>query len=161
MPYTPVEYRTADRDDLPDGCTVDIRTGTGSAAVLLSRQHVGDRLPHELTSHSSHQAAHGSWRRTGRDAPAGHPLSVTRLERVPTDMLPTGRAAIAIEEAGSCIWLVDEGECTRQLQNDMNDKLYELTRQHIWLQVWFTCRRQPSETSPTPGLRPQAPLLLP
>ncbi|HET9381484.1 MAG TPA: hypothetical protein VFP69_11720 [Streptomyces sp.] len=156
-----MQYRTAKRGELPDGCTVEIRTGVNSALVLLSPQEVGNRLPLELTAHSSHQAAHGSWRRTGPEAPTGYPLSVTRLERTPSDMLPSGRTAVAIEEAGSCIWLVDELECTQRLQNDMNDTLYELTRQGIWIQTWFTCRRQPPEVAPAPGLNPQAPLLLP
>lgn len=78
-------------------------------------------------------------------------LAVSRWERVPGHMLPSGRVVVGVEEDGSIVWLVDEDECTRQAQNDMNDLLLRLVGDGLWIQCWFG-RRPLAAASPAPLL---------
>lgn len=164
MSYTPhrhVQYRLAKEGELGEGCTVDMRAPAANrVAVLFSPPQISARLTERLTRISSHQVAHGAWRQSGPSA-EGQWLSVTRWERVPGTWLPTGWLVTGIEQAGSCIWLVDEDECTHRLQNDMNDMLYQLTRRGVYLQCWFRCPPAPAGALPDPVLRPSAPLAVP
>lgn len=165
MSYTPhrhVQYRLAEKGELDEGCTVDMRAPAANrVAVLFSPPEVSTRLTQQLTRISSHQVAHGAWRQSGPSAPEGYWLSVTRWERVPGASLPTEWLVAAIEETGTCIWLVDEDECTHRLQNDMNDLLYRLARKGVYLQCWFRCPPPPAGALPDPALRPSEPLALP
>lgn len=158
-PQTHVQYRLAEKDELSADCTVDMRTRPGNRVVVLfSPYEISTQLPHDLTRISSHQVAHGSWRQPGQDTPQGHWLSVTRWERVSDVMLPTHHMAVAVEETGSCIWLVDEDECTHRLQNDMNDLLHKLACRGVYLQCWFPSLPQPPGGLAVPALRPSEPL---
>ncbi len=88
-------------------------------------------------------------------------LAVSRWERVPGHMMPSGRVVVGVEEDGSIVWLVDEDECTRQAQNDMNDLLLRLVGDGLWIQCWFGRRPPPPLASPAPLLTvPGAPLTL-
>ncbi|MEU9349067.1 hypothetical protein AB0D74_48505 [Streptomyces sp. NPDC048278] len=172
MSYRPqqirVHYRTATRGAIPDGRTVDIRDQAGGqAAVLLDERHCSHLLADRITRLSMHQVVHGHWRQkwTGADrmrGPAeGLMMAVSRWERVPGHMLPSGRVVVAIEEDGSCVWLVDEDECTQQAQNEMNDLLLRLAGDGLWLQCWIQRPPPPTTASPAPPLTvPGAPLTL-
>ncbi|MGW0599921.1 hypothetical protein ACWD11_22595 [Streptomyces sp. NPDC002776] len=158
-PHTLVQYRLAEDGELDDGCLVDMRTPAANrVAVLFSPPQIDERLTHQLTRLSSHQVAHGAWRQSGSAVPEGQWLSVTRWERVPGSWLPTGWLVLGVEEAGSCIWLVNEDACTQRLQHGMNDLLYRLASKGVYLQCWFRCSPPPAGALPEPVLRPSAPL---
>ncbi|WP_141307206.1 hypothetical protein [Streptomyces spinoverrucosus] len=96
-----------------------------------------------------------------RRSAQGLMLAVSRWERVPGCMLPSGRVVVGVEEDGSIVWLVDEDECTRQAQNNMNDLLLRLVGDGLWIQCWFGRRPLPAVASPAPLLTaPGAPLVL-
>ena len=165
MPNTPhrhVQYRWAEEGELEEGCIVDMRAPAANrVAVLFSPPQISERLARQLTRISSHQVAHGAWRQGGAPAPEGQWLSVTRWERVPGAWLPAGWLVAGAEEAGTCIWLINEDECTHRLQNDMNDMLYRLARRGVYLQCWFRCPPDSAGAAPDPVLRPSAPLTVP
>jgi hypothetical protein len=79
-------------------------------------------------------------------------FAVSRWERVPGRMLPSGHAVYGVEEDGSGIWLVDEDECSQRVQNDMNDLLFRLAGDGLWIQCWLRNTRthipRPAPTSP-------------
>jgi hypothetical protein len=171
MSYTPhiqVLYRLAADGELRDGRTVDIddRPG-GRAAVLLDRHECSGRVPREMTQVASHQTVSGGWRQRWthdgrmRRTAEGLGLALSRLELVPGHMMPKGRVAMVTETKGSCVWLVDEDECTKRLQNDMNDLLLRAAGDGLWIQVWFG--HHPRLSVPGPGrlvTPPAAPLIL-
>lgn len=154
-----VHYRIATRGVIPVGRTVDIQEEPHgqSAVVLFAPGHCRRRLAEGLTRLSCHQTAHGAWRQRwttdGRMElpPQGHMVAVARWERVPGRMLPSGRSLAVIEEDGGAVWLVDEDECTRQAQNDMNDLLLRLAGDGLWVQYWIQ-RRPLSAVGPAPLL---------
>jgi hypothetical protein len=158
-----VQYRLAENGELAEGCTVDMRAPAANrVAVLFSPPEIDERLTLQLTRISSHQVASGSWRPTaGPSVLEGQWLSITRWERVPGAWLPSGRLVAGVEQAGSCIWLVDEDACTHRLQHDMNDLLYRLASRGVYLQCWFRCPPPPADELPAPMLRPSAPLTVP
>ncbi|OSZ56284.1 hypothetical protein OQI_33865 [Streptomyces pharetrae CZA14] len=152
-PHIQVRYQIDTDCQIPAGRTVVVRDQPGSRSViLLAPGHASEQLAQQITRLSGHQIVHGSWRQRwttdGRmQRPAqGLGLAVSRWERVPGDMLPAGRIVLGVEHDGSCVWLIDEDECSRQLQNDMNDLLYRLAGDGLWLQVWF--RRRPQLAGP-------------
>ncbi|MGW3417017.1 hypothetical protein [Streptomyces phaeochromogenes] len=69
--------------------------------------------------------------------PQGLGVAVSRWEAVPPRMMPRGHIAFGLSRGGSCIWLIDERYCTKQLQDDMNDLLLRLAGDGLWVQVWF------------------------
>lgn len=171
MSYTPhiqVQYQLATHGELPTGRIVEIQDRPGGrASILIAPRESGIRLPSEITELSTHQIVHGTWRQRWTDdgrmrRPAqGLGLAVSRWERVPRRMLPSNRVTFGVEEDGSCIWLVDEDDCTRRLQNSMNDLLLRLAGDGLWLQCWF--RRRPLAAGPDPDplvLPPARPLAL-
>ncbi|MBD0837405.1 hypothetical protein [Streptomyces sp. TRM68416] len=161
-----MSYRTAARGEIPDGCVADIRDLPGNQAeVLFAPGHGSRRLVAGITRLASHQVVHGSWRQrwTGsnqaRRPAQGLMKAVSRWERVPGHMLPSGRVVVCIEEDGSCVMLVDEDACTPQLQNAMNDLHLRLAGDGLWIQCWFNRRPMPTATSPAPVLTmPGSPL---
>ena len=157
-----VQYRVAEKGELAEGCTVDMRAPAANrVTVLFSPPQIDVRLTQQLTRMSSHQVAHGAWRQGGPSLPEGQWLSITRWERVPGAWLPSGWLVAGIEEAGTCIWLVNEDACTHRLQHDMNDMLYRLASKGVYLQCWFRCPPSHAGALPTPVLRPTAPLTVP
>ncbi len=167
-PHISVQYRAATPGELPDGRTVDIQEQPDSqVAVLLAPEHGSQRLADGLTQLSDHQTQHGSWRQSGfaggrmQLPPQGLLVAVSRWERVPGRMLPADRVVVAVEEEGSCVWLIDEDECTQRLQNDKNDLLLRLAGDGLWLQTWFRRRSAPLTETDLPLLTaPSNPLLL-
>ncbi|MER8220306.1 hypothetical protein ABTZ58_06860 [Streptomyces sp. NPDC094143] len=161
-PHTHVQYRPAQVGELNPGCTVDMRSRPQNRVdVLFSPPEISQDLTEQLTLISSHQVASGSWRQDGPGLPDGHWLSVTRWERVLGAGLPSGWLVAAVEEAGSCIFLVAEDTCTHRLQNDVNDMLYALACKGVYLQCWFRCPPTPPGGLLDPRLRPPAPLAVP
>ncbi|WP_405856182.1 hypothetical protein OG407_07405 [Streptomyces sp. NBC_01515] len=147
MSYTPhieVRYRLAERGEIQNGRTADVKDlPGGQAEILFDPDHSGPLLPLAFTQLCTHQIVHGQWRQrwAGGDrvngTAQGLRLAVSRWERVPGHQLPSGLVLYAVEEAGSCLWLIDEDECTMQLQNDMNDLLLRLAGDGLWIQIWF------------------------
>lgn len=166
MSYTPhiqVRYRLARRGEIPDGRTVEIKEQPGSqSAIVFAPGHSSRRLVDGITQLSSHQIVHGTWRQRwtadGRmQRPAqGLMVAVSRWERVPGRLLPSGRVVAGVEEDGSCVWLVDEDECTQQAQNAMNDLLLRLAGDGLWVQCWFN--RQPQSAAASPASPLTAPV---
>lgn len=167
VPQIRVEYRVAAQDELPNGRSVDItdRAG-GQSEILMSPRHTSRRLSSEITALSGHQIVHGAWRQrwtsgSRMNAPAqGLGLAVSRWERVPTRLLPTGRTVAGVEQAGMCVWLIDEDECDQRAANDMNDLLLRLAGDGLWLQVWFRRRPSAAGAGPVPLLAPLSPTAL-
>lgn len=161
MSYTAhiqVHYRIATRGEIPDGRTVDIQDQPGSrSAVLIAPGHSSVRLTRAITDLAGHQVVHGAWRQRWttdgrmRDPAQGLMLAVSRWERVPARMMPSGRVVVAVEEGGSCVWLVDEDECSQRAQNDMNDLLLRLAGDGLWIQCWPHRRSLPA-SGPAPVL---------
>ncbi|TQE35440.1 hypothetical protein [Streptomyces ipomoeae] len=93
-------------------------------------------------------------------AAEGLMLAVARWETVPPHLMPTGHLVVPIEDDGSCICVIDERYCTRQLQHDMNDLLLRLAGDGLWIQCWFRHRKPPATASqdplPAPTLIPVA-----
>lgn len=81
---------------------------------------------------------------------------MSRFERVPGRLLPGRHVVYGVEDDGSCIWLVDEDECTQRIQNDMNDFLFRLAGDGLWIQCWLRRLRAPAQSNLTPA----APLLM-
>lgn len=167
VPQMRVRYRMAAQEELPNGRAVDITDQPGTRSeILLSPRHSNQRLAEEITTLSSHQIVHGSWRQrwtsgSRMNAPAqGLGLAVSRWERVPARLLPTGRTVVGAEEDGSCVWLVDEDECDQRAANDMNDLLFRLAGDGLWLQAWFRRRPPVASTGATPRLAPLGPVLV-
>lgn len=162
MSYTPhiqVRYRLARKGEIPDGRTVDIREQPGSqSAIVFAPGHSSRRLVDGITRLSSHQIVHGTWRQRWTDGgrmrcPAeGLMVAVSRWERVPGRLLPSGRFVVGVEEDGSCVWLVDEDECTQQAQNAMNDLLLRLAGDGLWVQCWLYRRPMRAPAGPAPLL---------
>jgi hypothetical protein len=171
MSYTPhirIQYRLATRGEIPDGRAVDIRDEPGGqAAVLLAPAECDIRVPAQITVLSSHQIVHGSWRQRWTDdgrmrrAAQGLGVAVSRWERVPRRMLPSGHAVYAVEDDGSCVWLIDEDDCTHQLQNEMNDLLLRLAGDGLWIQCWLQQRPPLADPGSAPLLAPPARPLAP
>jgi hypothetical protein len=143
-----VRYRLAEQGEIPDGRTVDVKDRPGGQAeILLDPGNSGPRLPVGITLLCSHQIVHGLWRQRWthddrmRGPAQGLRVAVSRWERIPGHKLPAGLAVYGVEEDGSCIWLVDEDECSMQLQNDMNDMLLRLAGDGLWIQVWLKHHR--------------------
>lgn len=163
-----MQYRIAVPGELLAGRTFDIQEEPeGKVAVLLDGDHHSPRLARDITQLSRHQTVHGFWRQSwsegGRmERPAeGLMMAVSRWERVPGRMLPSGRVVVVIEEDGHSVWLIDEDECTRRGQNDANDQLLRLAGDGLWLQYWFGRRRAPATARPAPLLTaPDTPLIL-
>lgn len=169
MSYTPhirVRYEIATQGQIADGRTIDIldRPG-GQAAILLAPGHSSEPLAAEITRLSYHQIVHGMWRQRWTDdgrmrRPAqGLQVAVSRWETVPAHMMPSGRIVFGVEQDGSCVWLIDEDYCTRQLQNGMNDLLLRLAGDGLWIQMWL--RRRPLQAAAASPLLapPTQPLL--
>ena len=162
-----VHYRIAAPGELPDGRIADIQDLPDSQAeVLFAPGHSSQRLVAGITRLASHQVVHGSWRQSWAGSnQARHPaqglmMAVSRWERIPGRMLPSGRVIVGVEEDGSCVMLVDEDACTPQLQNAVNDLHLRLAGDGFWIQCWFDHWPLPTPTSPTPFLTaPQAPLV--
>jgi hypothetical protein len=166
-PHIHVRYRIATRGEIPGDRTADIRDLPGSRAeVLFAPGHIKPRLVAGITRLANHQVVHGSWRQrwTGSSQAAGEAQGflrgVSRWERIPGRLLPSGRAVVCVEEDGSCVMLVDEDTCTPQLQNAVNDLHLRLAGDGFWIQVWFDRRPLPSALAPAPPLTtPRAPLI--
>lgn len=87
-------------------------------------------------------------------------LAVSRWETVPAHDLPDGQVVFGVAWRGTCIWLVSEDCCTRQLRDEMNDQLLRLAGDGLWIQVWFHRRPVPASPGSLPLLAsPRAPLL--
>lgn len=160
-PHIEVRYRLAEQGEIPVGRTVDVRDRPGEQAeILLDPDHSGPHLPVGITLLSSHHIVHGLWRQRWttddrmRGPARGLRVAVSRWERIPGHRLPAGLAVYGVEEDGSCVWLVDEDECTMQLQNDMNDMLLRLAGDGLWIQVWL--KHHPAAGTPGPVLLPSS-----
>ncbi|MFG2699571.1 hypothetical protein [Streptomyces sp. NPDC048386] len=156
-----IEYRIADSGELSGGRAIDIRDQPGGrAAVLLDSNECRRRMPVEINKLSTHQIVHGTWRQrwTVEDRmnvpPQGRMLAVSRWERVPGRLLLAGRTVVAVEEAGKCVWLIDDDECTRRLQDEMNDLLLRLAGDGLWIQVWHGRRPRAAGSQGHPLLAP-------
>lgn len=166
MPYEPhirVRYQLASPDRIRNGRTVDIEDRPAAqSAILLASSDCTSLIPEQLTGLCTHQIVNGSWRqrwtRPGRmQQPAeGRGLAVSRFERVAGRLLPAGHVVYGIEDDGSCIWLVDEDECTHRIQNDMNDFLFRLAGDGLWVQCWLRRLNAPAPAD----LAPPVPLLM-
>lgn len=162
-PHIQVCYRTEGPGSMRGGCTVDIadRPG-GQSTILLASSDCNRLVPQQITALSSHQIVNGQWRQRWTEdgrmrRPAqGLGLAVSRWERVPGRLLPSGHVVYGLEDDGSCIWLVDEDECTQRIQNDMNDLLFRLAGDGLWIQCWLRNTHAPSVISAAPA----APLLM-
>ncbi|MFD9445474.1 hypothetical protein ACFWBR_42485 [Streptomyces sp. NPDC060006] len=166
MPYTQhiqVRYETVNAGRIRGPRSVDIsdRPG-GRSSILLASSECRRRVADQLTGLSGHQIVHGSWRQRWTDdgrmrRPAqGLGLAVSRWERVPGRVLPSGHAVVGVEEDGMCVWLIDEDDCTQRIQNDMNDLLFRLAGDGLWIQCWLRNTRAHSPISAAPA----APLVL-
>ncbi|WP_432158889.1 hypothetical protein [Streptomyces sp. bgisy153] len=157
----------AEDGEIPDGRTTDIRDSPGGQAeVLLHPDHAEKRLCTEFTQVTSHLVAHGVWRQRWtndgrmRRAPQGLMLAVSRWERVPARLMPRGHRMVTIEDEGSCVFLINEDSCTRQLQYDMNDLLLRLVGDGLWIQCWLRHRPAPLAAQlPAPPPPATVPLL--
>ncbi|MFE9684116.1 hypothetical protein [Streptomyces sp. NPDC006285] len=84
----------------------------------------------------------------------GLEIAVSSWEIVPASRMPRGRMVFTVEDDGSCIWLIREGQCTRELRDTMNVMLERIAGDGLWLQSWYERQERP----PAP---PRGPLLAP
>lgn len=85
-------------------------------------------------------------------------IAVSRWEIVPARAMPGQCYVAPVEEEGSCIWLVRDGQCTHALRDAMNAILERIAGDGLWLQHWYD-RGKPLPTSdatpvPTPPAVP-------
>lgn len=167
MPYTAqirVQYRIAEAGEIPDGHSVHIEDQPGSRLkILLHRRHTrGGMLPKAFTRLCSHQVVHGTWRQRWTEdgrmkrPPQGLGLAVSRWEAVPASEMPHGHIVFGVSRGGSCVWLIDDRYCTKQLVDDMNDLLLRLAGDGLWIQVWFWGWPPPAVRTPRPLFTPSA-----
>lgn len=170
MSYTPhieMRCRIAEPGEITNGRVLQIGDAEdGCVDVLVDGEHGTVRLVVQLNQIWAHTIVDGTWRQRwthdGRmDEPAqGLGLCLSLLERVPSHRLPTGHVAYGIEREGACVWLIDEDECTKELQDDVNDLYLRLAGDGLWIQVWLR-KRPPLIPSPRrPLLAPTVPPLI-
>ncbi|MEW2567698.1 hypothetical protein [Streptomyces sp. NPDC047070] len=136
------------------------------ADIFLHPLHVRERLAWDFNWLTRHQVGDGLWQQNwtheGRmQEPAeGLNVAVSRWEIVPAIAMPSDRVVVAIEEEGSCIWLIREGYCTHALRDAMNVMLERIAGDGLWLQYWYECRWRRSAQALGPAL-PSPSLALP
>jgi len=171
LSYTPhiqMLYRIAEPGEITNGRLIQIGDVEGGRVdVLMERGHSGARLLVQMNQVWTHLIVDGPWRqRWTQDGRMDHPaqglgLFMSRWERVPRHKLPDGHAVWAVERDGSCLWLVEDDECTRELQTDVNDLFLRLAGDGLWIQAWLNRRTAPPARYGSPHLSPPAAPLIP
>lgn len=137
-------YQRARGDQLPPGRLVHVDDAPGAQAdIYLHPLHARRRLIAEFNALTRHQVGSGLWQQRwtheGRiqEPTEGLKVAVSRWEILPADAMPRARVLLPVEERGSCIWLIKEGYCTRDLRDEMNAKLERIAGDALWVQYWY------------------------
>ncbi|MDT0477428.1 hypothetical protein RM863_35430 [Streptomyces sp. DSM 41014] len=64
-------------------------------------------------------------------------VAVSAWEIVSPRRMPSIRSVVPIDQEGSCIWIIREGACTRELCAAMNAILQRIAGDGLWLQYWY------------------------
>lgn len=170
LSYTPriqMRFRIAEPGEITNGRLLQVGDVQGGRVdVLAERGHCKGRLIGQVNRIWTHMIVDGMWRQRwthdGRmERPAqGLGLFTARWERVRPDRIPGGRAVYGVEHEGSAVWLVDEDECSKELQGDVNDLFLRLAGDGLWIQVWLRNGPPPIPVQRRPLLAPASPPLI-
>lgn len=160
---TSAVYHIAQPGRIPRGELIHVDDCPGAMAdIHLHPLHVRSWLVWDLNWVTRHQVGYGLWRQRwtheGRmqEPVEGLGIAVSRWEIVPASAMPRERAVMAVEDEGSCVWLVREGQCTRDMRDAMNGMLERIAGDGLWLQRWYEHREVPPEPMRGPLLLPPA-----
>jgi hypothetical protein len=127
-----------------------------TADIYFHPLHVRSALVWDFNWVTRHQIGHGLWRQRWTDdgrmlQPAeGRCIAISRWEIIPARAMPRTTTVVPVEEHGSCIWLIKEGQCTTAMRDAMNQMLERIAGDGLWLQQWFDKRK----LSSAPALPP-------
>lgn len=156
--YTSAAYHPARLGRMTPGRLVHVEDRPGAlAGIYFHPLHVRSWLLWDLNRLTRHHVGYGLWRQAGtregrmQEPAQGLGIAVSRWEIVPAAAMPRRRAVMPVEEEGSCVWLIREGQCTRDLRDAMNAMLERMAGDGLWLQHWYDGRHLPP--APTRGPR--------
>jgi hypothetical protein len=140
MSYEVTEVRcrfASTEGELPPGRVAAVIDRPGRTTILVRPGHATQQLLDDMTEALLSMTRLGQWLRLSRgDKPvaADHRVTEARWDLVPRDALPV--TTVPLEQPGKLIWLVREGEASRQLVAEMTELLTELVAEGLWLRRW-------------------------
>jgi hypothetical protein len=148
---TQARYRVATSDDeIPPGRVVTVIDEPGVATVIVRPGHATKELLVDIEERQRSMLALGQWMRLapGTEPEPGQKRVTEALWALaPADKMPSGILCMPIEECGRHVWLIREGEASKQLVAELSELLTAMVRAGVWVQRWDEPPTRPTFTA--------------